>query len=216
MCWNKEVSFGSFIIISLVSGLLYKRNLPNDRLMSIFIMSYGTMQLFETLIWLGIDYNNVILKKIGAFLANLLLFFHPLAIMIGLTYDNLYKIKFKNNIFWIIALLIFVMSAIFALYILITQKNKFIPYKSGNSDHVVWNFPHYHYVIVVLFGLVIAYKYIYPKNKIFTMFVVLFYIIPWLYTTLVFKDITVVGSYWCWIVAFFSFLIYFVNPLIKY
>ena len=215
MCWNKEVSFGSFIIISLVSGLLYKRNLPNDRLMAIFIMSYGTMQLFETIIWLGIDYNNVTLKKIGAFLANLLLFFHPLAIMIGLKYDKLYKINFKNNIFWIIALMIFVISALIALYILITKKNKFIPYKSGNSDHLVWNFPHYHYVIVVLFGLAIAYKYLYPKNKIFTILIVLFYIIPWLYTTLLFKDITVLGSYWCWIVAFFSFLIYVVNPLIQ-
>ena len=58
MCWNKEVSFSSFLLISVISYGLYIRNLPNDRMMAIFIMVYGSMQLIETIIWIGLDYNN--------------------------------------------------------------------------------------------------------------------------------------------------------------
>ena len=97
MCWNKEVSLGSFILISVVSYFLYKRNLPNDRLMSIFIMAYGSMQLFETIIWVGIEFNKPIINKIGTMLASLLLYFHPLALLIGFKYDKLYKDVYKKK-----------------------------------------------------------------------------------------------------------------------
>ena len=91
MGWNKEVSLGSFIIISLVCIMLFKRNLPNDRLMAIFIMGYGSMQLFETIIWVGIEYNKPIINKIGTVLASLLLYFHPLIFLLGLKYDKFYN-----------------------------------------------------------------------------------------------------------------------------
>ena len=89
MCWNKEVSFGSFIIISLVCIMLFKRNLPNDRLMAIFILAYGSMQLAETIIWVGIEYNNPLINKIGTVLATLLLYLHPLGLILGIRYDLL-------------------------------------------------------------------------------------------------------------------------------
>ena len=50
MCWNKEVSIFTFTVICLVSYKLWSRNIKNDKVLALFIMSYGSMQLFESLI----------------------------------------------------------------------------------------------------------------------------------------------------------------------
>ena len=83
MCWNKEVSLSSFLLISVISYGLYIRNLPNDRMMAIFIMVYGSMQLIETIIWIGLDYNNKYINKLGTILVSVLLYLHPLGLILG-------------------------------------------------------------------------------------------------------------------------------------
>jgi hypothetical protein len=91
MCWNAPISIISFFIILGVCYKLYERNLYNDRLFAFFIISYGTMQLFETFMWIGQNKKMKFLNIIGSVLACILLYFHPLSIMIGIKLDRLYK-----------------------------------------------------------------------------------------------------------------------------
>ena len=222
MCWNKEVSLGSFIIISLVCCLLYKRNLHNDRLMAIFIMGYGSMQLFETIIWIGIEYNKPIINKIGTILASLLLYFHPLIFLLGLKYDTFYKNitkKYIYKIFFVIAIL-FIIIGLFRNGTALFSKSpeySLTSYLLPKYRHLVWDMPD-NYNLIIGFLIIVSLLFMFPKNKIFLIILLLYYIIPALYTYYSIPNNTnknIAGSYWCWIVAFCSFLIYFANPLIQ-
>ena len=224
MCWNKEVSLFTFIVICFVSYKLYKRNLENDRLLSFFIISYGSMQFFEFLIWLGIDTNIKFLNIIGSILACLLLYMHPLAIMTGMYNDKLYT-KYKNNFYFYTLFLIsfiFVLFGIYNIIFNINKKNKiynFVSYPDTISKHLVWDFPS-HYFIVLIISLLIS-IFIFMENKVFWLSVILYYFIPVIiiYYTINVNKINITknynGSYWCWYVAIFSFILYFLNPKIQ-
>ena len=154
MCWNKEVSLFTFVVISLVSYNLFKRNLKNDRLLAFFILSYGTMQFFEFLIWLGIDTNTEILNYVGSILGCLLLYFHPLAIMLGMNFDKSYK-KYHNNLYYKILFIIsfmFLFYGIYNIYFYLKEKKtyNFISYPTkDNNNHLIWDFPSNYYIVIL-------------------------------------------------------------------
>ncbi len=224
MCWNKEVSLFSFVIICVVSYALYKRDLKNDKFLTFFIMSYGSMQLFEFLIWLGIDTNKIYLNKIGSILASILLYLHPLAIIIGMSLDKAYK-KYTNNPYYKILFLASVILVLFGIYNIIFHMNKknktykFLSYPDKISKHLVWDFPdHYHYVIVL--SLLIS-IFIFLENKLFWLVIFVYYFAPWVLIKLnmtvdkINKTKNYNGSYWCWYVAAFSFILYFMNSKLQ-
>jgi len=51
MCITKEISLGAFILCSMTCVYLYKRNLPNDKWISIMFGYFGSMQFLEYLMW---------------------------------------------------------------------------------------------------------------------------------------------------------------------
>ena len=220
MCWNKEVSFGSFIIISLVCVMLFKRNLPNDRFLAIFIMGYGSMQLLETIIWIGIEYNKPSINKIGTILASLLLYCHPLIFILGLKYDKLYKnIQNIQTIGLIIGTLILIVGLVRNGMSLFSKTPTYslTSYVIPKYRHLVWNIPD-NYNLIILFMIIVSILFIFPKNKIFMILLLMYYIVPALYSYFTIPkglNKNIAGSYWCWIVAFFSFFIYFSNTYLQ-
>ena len=225
MCWNKEVSLGSYLIICGISYLLYERNLPNDRLLAFFIISYGTMQLFEFFIWVGIDNKKEKINKIASIFASLLLYIHPLAICLGMKYDKLFK-KYNKNFYYNV---IFIISILFVLFGIINiiyelkanDEYKFISYPDKKNCHLVWDFPG-HYPIVLIISLFLS-IFVFIENKIFWICGILYFLLPPIFIFFALKNNTVeknkeknyIGSYWCWYVAAFSFILYFLNPKIQ-
>ena len=224
MCWNKEVSIFTFTVICLVSYKLWSRNIKNDKVLALFIMSYGSMQLFESLIWLGIDINIKQLVIIGSVLACLLLYLHPLAILSGMYYDKAYE-KYKNNIYYKLLFTISIIFAVFGLYNIIFHMNKknkiynFVTFPDKINKHLVWDFPD-HYKFVIVISLLIS-IFMFNENKLFWLCVILFYFLPILLVILTNKvskeniNKNWAGSYWCWYVAIFSFILYILNPKIQ-
>ena len=224
MCWNKEVSIITFTVICFVSYKLWHRNLKNDRLLALFIISYGSMQLFESIIWLGIDINIPKLVIIGSIFACLLLYTHPIAIISGMYYDKGY-IKYINTFYYKLLFTVSFMVLLFGLYNIIihlTRKNKiynFLSYPDKINEHLVWDFPS-HYSLIILVSVFIS-LFIFKNNRIFWLFIILYYFTPALFVKL-FNNVSIEsinknynGSYWCWYVAIFSFLLYYLNPKLQ-
>lgn len=210
MCWNKEVSISSFVIISLICYKLYIRNLPHDRMLAVFIMTYGSMQLFEAIIWTGIDFKMPSLNYLGSFLASIVLFTHALGLVYGISIDKSYQENINTQKFKrmkIAALSIFIFGLVYIVYN-IYQKN--YPYSLVINDSLFWNFNKL-YILVCLTCVYIS-MIIYHKNKHLWGFLVVYFTLPILILLYLNKF---TGSYWCWYVAFFAFFIYLINPWLQ-
>jgi hypothetical protein len=235
MCWNAEVSFLSFLLIAGVSYRLYERNLYNDRLLAFFIVSYGTVQLFETFMWLGQKKWKVLNFMAGIFTC-ILLSFHPLAILLGIYYDRFYtfikhSIQFKLfGSFSILLIFYTLLQIVYHLFFKYGKPYTFVSYPDTKTGHLVWNIPSYYHLSVILSILIILF--ISTQNKfLFTLLIFLYYLLPFylilLYDGKKFSDVMKImygkfktndkyyGSFWCWISAFFSFLMYFINPYLQ-
>lgn len=81
MCWNKEVSIGTFILAMIGSYYLYKRNAPNDRWMAVFGATFGLIQLAEYFMWSDLGCGNM--NKYASMFALLVLAAEPLSNMLG-------------------------------------------------------------------------------------------------------------------------------------
>jgi hypothetical protein len=217
MCWNWKVSLGSFALISAVSYALYKRGLPNDKLLAIWLASYGSMQLFETFQWLGQNPGYEHLNTIGSIFAAFLLYLHPLAITTGMLSDSAYKGIFKNSTFMVtfyssVAFMMFGAYRIISSYV-----NKTYTFQSkpdSISKHMVWEFPEDYYLSIVLI-VIPSVLFIAPKYLSLFISGLIYFFLPIIIilTTMDVSDENRLknysGSYWCWYVAIFSFLMYF-------
>ena len=224
MCWNKEVSISTFALISVICYGLYKRNLPNDRVMALFVMTYGSIQLAETIIWVGLEYNKPIINKIGTVLATLLLYFHPLGLLLGIKYDNFYnniKKKTLYKLFLGLAVLLFVLGVLNTIYQGLVNNHNYISYVSSKSQHLIWKIPKYldeQYVCGVIFLVIVIFTIMFPKNIVYSLFLIAFFGITAIYSLNIGPkglEFEIFRTYWCWIVAILSFLIYFVTPFFQ-
>ena len=181
MCWNKEVSIVTFVIICIVSYNFWIRNNKNDRLLSLFIISYGSMQLFESLIWLGIDTNMKQFVITGSILACLLLYLHPSAISLGMYHDKAYQ-KYKQNNYYKLMVFISILILLFGIYNIIihlTKSNKeysFLSYPDKVNKHLVWDFPS-HYPLIIVVALLIS-LIILKEDRIIWLSIIGYYFIP--------------------------------------
>jgi len=217
------VSLGSFGIISAVSYLLYQRNLKNDRLLAIFLLCYGSMQLFETLIWLGQEKGAQDLNKIGSIGASALLYSHPLGFMAGLWADKAYKGIGSTALFQSL----FAVSVAFFGYGLYqiglaytTGSKSLTSWPDSKTGHLIWDFP-MNYDNILLFIIFISTIYVLPKNAMAFGILLLYFMIPFAvahssgFMQWDGKWKPYGGSYWCWYVAAFSFLLYGINPMLQ-
>ena len=164
-----------------------------------------------------------ILNIIGSALASIILYFHPLAITLGMKYDKLYKKEVKSPLYkasMILGIIFFSYGIISTLYhVLKGDKWSFISVKDKVSDHLVWDFPDNYYIglILIILPLIIIMK----KNYIFGIIILCYFLLPIIYFKLTMKSeqkhkfSMFRGSYWCWFAAIFSFILYPVNSYIQ-
>ena len=209
MCYSKEVSLFTFIFILFVSYKFFKRGLNNDIFLGIFILSYGFMQFIETIIWSGIDYNIFALNKIGTAMASLLLYLHPIAFLTGIYYDKFYKDIINQVLFkcFVVIAVIFLLIGVVRIYLNINK------IRSIEGNHLEWIIPS-NYDLIVVFGLLITTMYIIQKNPTFGFIIILYYLIGAIVSYTLTKT-KYFGSYWCWLVAIFSIVLYLINPYLQ-
>jgi hypothetical protein len=236
MCWNFETSSLTFFIVLAVGVSLYNRGLYNDKVLGVFIISYGSMQLFESLMWLGQKENLKILNYFGSYLASIFLHLHPILILLGFYLDKKTYPNIEKTLTFRIFLGLSVLLTLWGIYSSMrTPKSLFITKPDNQCGHLQWRFPtHRHYLIP--FVLVVASIILMARPLSFKTISISYFVIgailssifvtcvvsynsskgvgTYINNTLNAASISF-GSYWCWFVAFFSFILFFVNPYIQ-
>lgn len=219
MCWNWKVSIVTFALITIVSYKLYTRGHANDKLLALWIGSYGCMQLFETFQWLGQTPKYEYLNIFGSVCAALLLYFHPLAVTVGMSLDSAYKTEIKTNTF-VFLLSASIVVAFFGIcrvaHAYLNKTHTFISKPDSISKHLIWEFPA-DYITTMVLLFFTASIFIAPKFLFLFIVLLVYYLLPILmiHLTIKIEDKNrlknYAGSYWCWYVAVFSFLFLIFN-----
>lgn len=236
MCWNFETSGLTFFVVLAVGLSLYNRGLYNDKLLGVFIISYGSMQLFESMMWLGQKQNLEILNYVGSYLASIFLYLHPILLLLGFYLDKKTYPNIEKTLIFKIFLGLSSLIVLWAIWMnMNTPKSLFITKPDTQCGHLSWKFPtkdkyiipfvlvigalilmgrpvefkaisvSYFVIGAILSALLVTCMVSYDSGKGFSSYVK---------TTLNASSISF-GSYWCWFVALFSFILFFVNPSIQ-
>jgi hypothetical protein len=198
MCVDLRISVISFTtaLISGVVALMY-----NQPILGMLILTYGQMQLSESFIWAGIDYNTPQLNTIGTALGKYLLPAHNIAIGAGI------YIKTGQVIPLIIGMA-------FYLYVILSYPET--PSMTTTSvcrdctfGKLEWPFPHewYLYSFIISFIMLVLYvKPFYPSGVLIGSFYILTFVLSYFIS----KG-TTLGSFWCWMAAILSPLVVYLN-----
>jgi hypothetical protein len=128
MCFNKETSWGSWLVISTIAWYLYKRNKGVDRWMAIFIGVFSLIQLLEGFVWAGIDTNRPQINANATALIIIAIWLQPLVqSYMGYLYTS------SSILYWFS--LIFVVMLLWAIYRFFTEDFYSVP---GPNGHLVW------------------------------------------------------------------------------
>lgn len=194
MCWSIEASIITWII-GLVSGIyLLVRKHKNDVVMGLLILTYSSMQLWESLMWYDQKCGTV--NKIGTDLAYFALWSHVLAIAIGLylEYDAIIPMFIGLGLLG---------------YAVLTKPVMGCSKPQNGSRHLVWGFNPSFYTAVFTIAIILCLAYIRPLP--------LAYLISGLFVSTFLLslaygwDSNTTGSFWCWICAAFCFVFIYTN-----
>ena len=201
MCWSIQASIITWVI-GLVAGIvLLSRRFPNDITLGFLILTYSSMQLWEAMMWYDQKCGNV--NKVATQLAYYALYSHVLAIGIGL--------YFEHKTF--IPLIVGIAVLAYGVY---NAPTKWLCSVPGKNKHLAWGFDAYFYVYVFAIAIVLCMVYIRPLSQsiVISFLFIISFILCLLYTSD--KENgpgkSVMGSFWCWVCAAFSFL-FIVIPL---
>lgn len=195
MCWNWQVSLGTWFVGLLTALYLFHRRNKYDLTIGSLILIYSSMQLWEALMWF--DQKCGKLNRIANYMAYLALWSHTLAIGVGLYLENITKIPLYIG-------LVFMGIAIIYFFFIKWKCSK--PGKGG-CGHLVWGFPHKYYVLVFSVCIILCFLYIKPlwKACIISGIFILSFLLSFLYA----KNAT--GSFWCWVAATFAPIFILIN-----
>lgn len=203
MCWSLEASITAFVVaMGTAAFLLYRGTKTKGEsppsfayTMGILLLSYGTMQLWEALIWSdqkGVTTESCgVVNKIGTNGAYFALWTHALAVGLGLYFDTGSFIPL-------------IVGAVIALGSLVCY-----PWNTGVSctgpksgkSNLVWGFNPGFYMLIFAACMLFCWIYLRPWWK--SLAISMLYIVSFALSYFA-AGSQRVGSYWCFVAAAFS------------
>jgi hypothetical protein len=201
MCWSLQASIITWVV-GLVAGMtLLSRHLPNDLTLGILILTYSSMQLWEALMWYDQKCGKV--NVFATQMAYYALYSHVLAIGIGLFLEKRLILPLS------IGFMVLAFGILNAPY-------KWTCSVPGKNKHLAWGFDAQFYVYVFAIAIILCLYYIKPLTH---SVIISFLFISSFLLCLIYSESdnygpgkSVMGSFWCWVCAAFSFL-FVVLPL---
>ena len=159
MCVNKEVSLGTYILGTILSIVLFKSGDKYDKHIAIFSMVFISIQLSEFFMWS--DQKCGIMNHYGTLLAEFILLFQPLSILIlGYIYQTF---NIDNNLLY----LLIIVTALPILYQIIyrLKNTEKLCSKEMQTGHLEWdiNLPSATTTIYMIFLFL---PWLFLKNKL--------------------------------------------------
>lgn len=195
MCWSIEASIATWII-GIVTGIyLLSRRLKNDIVMGILVLTYSSMQLWESFMWYDQKCGEI--NKLGTQLAYFALWSHVLAISIGL--------YFEYGAITPIAIGLGLLG-----YAILERPKTWGCSKPRNGNkNLVWGFNPQFYMVVFSIAIALCLYYIRPMKT--SIAVSSLFIASFLFSLAYNWKSETTGSFWCWICAAFCFVFIYVN-----
>jgi hypothetical protein len=223
MCWNKEVSLVTFLVVIIIVIILYTRNVGSDRHLAIFSAIVVTVQLLEFFVWLSIENGDKNMNSLVTRLILIVLWLQPLINTI-MAYNDVNREDCKDdgdriNNKWKKAILVIcfiVFGALAINGIVNSTKGKFSS-RPGPGCHLIWKRKvkgvkterltgNKYMVLIYLIGLTLPLLLMKPFLKAFSL-VVLGLIL--LVISKLISSPKESSSWWCWIAFVFVIAAYF-------
>jgi hypothetical protein len=186
MCFNFEVSLGTFIISWSIAIFLLNQKLSEyEKQLVIVLMIFSSIQLVDAILW----YNKNKINKLNYYLTSIVI---PIILFAQVSYNILIINKIRNIfILTFLCLGCLYLFMKFNGYTNILCNNKFNSLIWANNEIKLWE--------LILFGVLVSYP-----NYYLVLFVIIFLII------LVKSNIiSGYGSFWCAIANIYAFYLLF-------
>ena len=207
MCFNEEVSIGTFIIGMVSSILCWTIGTPEYKIIAVFFIFVILMQLIEFFLWRNQECNetNKWLSVAGMLLNHL----QPLVLFLAVMYFKGGSINKQYRKIMIAIVLVYI--AVIIPYSIEFFKTDMCTDKSiPNNDHLIWDWNNMKYAQIVYFIFLLSLLIFgYPVNKIFSAIILIFFII----SNLIYGNQNVVGSMWCFFAAFAPLFYYIIAKI---
>ena len=192
MCWSFEGSLITYIVSLFVALFLLKRNHPNDIIFAVLLLTYSLMQLWEAIMWKNQPSTEACppLNITATKAAYYTLWLHALAVAVGIFIQ--YRVKLP----------LVIGGLVLALGLFLSPKIWSCSVPSKRNKHLVWGFDPRFYVFVFAICLLLCLLYVRPMKT--ALIINALFLSSFLFAFFTGKE--AVGSYWCWICAFFSFV----------
>lgn len=215
MCHSFKESIRSYLFSNILSiyRILTTTN-EFDIVLSLLIMTFSLIQLFEGLIWLDIDNKKDINRKITKLLKPTLLL-KPITCSISTSYVLYINTYSYLNLIFINFICVLSILNFINYIIKVKDENKisFI----GPNKHLIWNEENTQLTKYTLCG--INCQYIYAVTSIVPILVFLnpiykriiycsFYLITFLFSEYFYVKSHESSSYWCWVCNFSAFFLF--------
>jgi hypothetical protein len=131
MCYNAEVSIGTFTVVTIISIYLWIRNNKIDRAIALILFVISLMQLFEYILWINLDCNSI--NKLITNIIPIYLYLQPILLAFIVWIMNA---GWGGNIY---PLIIVISGILFPYYSAHVFKSKSQCIKIGECNHLNWN-----------------------------------------------------------------------------
>jgi len=222
MCWNKEVSLVTFIVVIIIVIILYTRNISSDRHLAIFSAIVVTVQLLEFFAWISIEKGNKNMNSLVTRMILIVLWLQPLINTI-MAYNDVRKEGSngkgeKVNHKWkkTILIICFVVFGILAINGIINSTKGEFSSKPGPTCHLIWKRKvtgrketltgNNYMTLVYLIGLTLPLLLVKPFIKGFSLVTLGLILLVMSKFMSSWKESS---SWWCWIAFVFVVAAYF-------
>lgn len=212
MCYSFNTSLFSYLCgLSASIFALSTRQI----ILGMFILFYSQIQLGETIIWKGIDTNNIELNKKGTLFLKYSLPTHLFAIGLGYLIINKSNLQPKHFTMITIGILFY----FYVLFLYSMNKSEQITYTKdatckdrscqNNNNRLLWPFPNTWYFISFIIILIFTIIYIKPFET--QLLLGFFYSIMYIFSKYLYYKTGESSSFWCFSAAILSPIIVALN-----
>lgn len=207
MCFTAKASMTGFLLITIVALFLFYRGEKYDRVLSLFIIALGLIQVIEYGIHMGIN------SQTAGLLLFVTLWLQTLVFAIGLyIFMKEGTLKVISTWYLVIYSIIFIIALIYA----VMNKNSFTG-QEGSSGHIEWTRNGggflgdywWVYLLGIFIPLLLLLSY-YQWKDIGLYFLILYGIISLIYVRYTYPP-EAFSSMWCYLVVGFAFLAWFIG-----